>query len=361
MRPKKPNAREGETFEHFAASRAKWDFSEASLKEHGILDNEMRMECWAYEFSRENEQLVEAIRVWRASFAGSMSFAQLKRASAGSPMLRIPRNKQQGIAGRFVTIRFPAFYVFSPEWPDKSFLEIGLAERRHRIALAKDYSWYTWQPNWEKGLDEYPNLEADPKSFGLHKQSGWNQLLSDLMASAASNNKLRAFLDKEPANVRLDAQYLDPKDDPFIYAQAECVLFRIPWKYDDKVILKLMAKWLKENRPEVEIPAKVSGRAKTGKTRLQNMKERLEMLGKWRLVKQNHGDISTLHPLESKKPLFRDRWRWDQTNEVVIKERRLFDPIITPNKEKRGEQRLVPTDIDPLETDSENALLKLQK
>jgi hypothetical protein len=112
MRPKKPKAREGETFEHFAASRAKWDFSEASLKEHGILDNEMRMECWAYEFSRENEQLVEAIRVWRASFGGSLSFAQLNRASAGSPMLRIPRNKQQGIAGRFVTIRFHSVLCF---------------------------------------------------------------------------------------------------------------------------------------------------------------------------------------------------------------------------------------------------------
>jgi hypothetical protein len=333
---KKPKAREGETFEHFAASRAKWDFSEAFLKGHGVLDNEMLMECWAYEFSRENEQLVAAIRAWRASLGASLSFEQLKRASAGSPMFRIPRNKQQGTVGRFVTIRFPAVYVFSPEWPDKSFLEIGLDKRRHRIALAKDYSWYTRQPNWTKDIDEYPTtVEADPKSLGLLNQVGWDDLLRDLMASARSNDRLRAFRGDEPAVIRPDANYQE--DESFIHAKTECVLFRIPWKYSDKVILHLMARWLEQNRPTSEKPPKISGAAKTGKTRLQVITKRLEMLGKWRLVRENRRDISTLHPITN-KALFRDQWRWDQTDEVVIKERRLFDPIIT----------LVPTDRNPL-------------
>jgi hypothetical protein len=146
------------------------------------------------------------------------------------------------------------------------------------------------------------------------------------MASASSNNKLRAFLDKEPASLLPNAEYSDPKAEKFIYAKTECVLFRLPWKYPDRVILYLMAKWLEENRPTEEKPAKISGKEKTGKTRLQNMKERLKMLGKWRLVKKNHGDISTLHPLES-KPLFRDRWRWDETERVIIRERGLFTPL----------------------------------
>jgi hypothetical protein len=316
-------------FEQFAARSAKWDFSPKSLKDHGVVDKDMLMECWAYEFSRENEELVKAICAWRNGLGTSLSFEQLLRAYAGSPLLQVD--------GRFFTIPFPAIYVFSPEWPKNSFLEIASEKRNERVTLATKkrpgkvrggYSWYTWQRNWEKDLDEYPNLEADPKSLGLHKESGWDQLVRDLMPSVSSSNKLRAFLDEEPANILSDAQYLDPKADPFIYAQAECVLFRIPWKYSNKVLGSLMARWLKENRPASENPPKISGKAKTGKTRLQNMKKRLEMLGKWRLVKKNHEDISTPHPLEN-KPLFRDCWRWNQTEEMIIRERRLFEPLIS--------------------------------
>ena len=44
-------------FEDFAYNRAKWDFSTRSLQEHGVVDNETLLECWAYEFSRENSEL----------------------------------------------------------------------------------------------------------------------------------------------------------------------------------------------------------------------------------------------------------------------------------------------------------------
>ena len=345
MNPKKTKAREGEAFEHFADSRAKWDFSEASLKEHGVLDPDMLMECWAYEFSRENWQLVEAISAWRASLESPLSFEQLKRASAGSPMLRIPGNKREGITERFFTIPFPAIYVLSPEWPEKSFLEIASEERSRRVALAspkltdmrlpqrspsKSYSWYTWEPNWVQDLDEYPtSLEANPNNLGLTKKSGWDNLFSDLMASVSSNNKLRAFRDEEPATILPCAEYTDPEAEKFAYALTECVLFRIPWKYSDKVIRGLMEKWLKENRPASENPPKISDRAKTGKTRRQNMEKHLEMLGRLRLVKQSYPGARTWYPLKDDERLFTDDSHLLRTKDTIEREAKRFSPVVS--------------------------------
>ncbi len=335
-----------ERFEQFAARSAQWDFSPKSLKDHGVVENDMLMECWAYEFSRENKGLVKAICAWRNGLGTSLSFEKLLRASAGSPLLRIDHNEKLEIEAPFVTIRFPAIYVFSPEWPEKSFLEIASEERNQRVALAtkkklsgkvrQGYSWYTWQRNWKKDLEEYPNLEADPKSLVLHKQSGWDQLFGDLMASASSNNKLRAFQDKEPASLRPDAENSDPKAEKFIYAQSECVLFRIPWKYSDEVILHLMEKWLKENRPASENPPKISGKAKTGKTRLQNMAKHLEMLGRLRLVKQSDHGAMTWHPLKDDERLFTDDSHLLRTKETIEREVLRFSPPLyrTPDASK---------------------------
>jgi hypothetical protein len=144
-------------FERFAASSARWDFSPKSLKDHGVVGKDILMECWAYEFSRENKELVKKIRAWRDGLGTSLSFEQLLRASAGSPLLRIDHNEKLEIEAHFVTIRFPAIYVFSPEWPEKSFLEIPSEERNQRVALANkklpgkvrwSYSWYTYSKIW---------------------------------------------------------------------------------------------------------------------------------------------------------------------------------------------------------------------
>jgi hypothetical protein len=332
-------------FEDFAANRAEWDFSKAFLKENGIDTDAMLMECWAYEFSRENAELVKAIGSWQASLiqnrtwkqsskeAGSskrrkLSFEQLKQACAGSDLLRVESN-EEGMGGCLIRIPLPAIYLSCPEWPNKAFLEIDLKERIRRTSAARAYSWHVTDPNWSKGLDDYPvSLEADPGFLGLRGPYAWRSFFDQLLESAKSRNKLRAFIEDEIAAVPPGAQYLDLKPEDCLHAKAECVMFRIPWKYNDEAIVSLLRKWLEENRPASEKPAKLSGRAKTGKTRLQNMTEHLEMLGKWRLVKANSGNIWTLHP-DTGKPLFRDNWRWDQTNEAIVKERRQFDPIAT--------------------------------
>jgi hypothetical protein len=339
-------------YNEFAAQRAKWDFSKPFLKTNGIDTDAMLMECWAYEFSRENAELVKAIGSWRASLiqnrtwkqslkeAGSskrrkLSFEELKHACAGSDLLRVESNNE-GMGGCFIRIPFRAIYLFCPEWPEKAFLEIDLKERVRRTAAARAYSWHVKDPNWSKGLDDYPaSLEADPKRLGLRRAAAWHSFTEELLKSARSRNKLRAFVEDEFVAAPPGAQYLDLKPEDCIYAKAECVMFRIPWKYEDKAIVSLLRKWLDDNRPASENPAKLSGRAKTGKTRLQNIAEHLEMLGKWRLVKRNRGDISTLHPVTD-KPLFRDKWRWIQTNEAIVKERRQFDPIVTSAQSEAG-------------------------
>lgn len=330
-------------FEDFAANRAKWDFSKASLKANGIDSDAMLMECWAYEFSRENAKLVKVISSWQASLiqnrtwkqsskeAGSskkrkLSFEELKHACAGSNLLRVESN-DEGVGGCLIRIPLPAIYLLCPEWPDKAFLEIDLKERIRRTSAARAYSWHVTDPNWSKGLDDYPaSLEADPKRLGFRRAATWQAFTEQLIESARSRNKLRAFVEDEVVGLRPGAQYRGAKSEDWIYAKSECVMFRIPWKYNDEAILSLFRKWLDENRPASEKPAKLSGRAKTGKTRLQNITKHLEMLGKWRLVKANSGDIWTLHP-DTGKPLFRDRWRWDQTDETIVKGRRQFDPI----------------------------------
>jgi hypothetical protein len=340
-------------FEDFASDRAKWDFSKLSLKAYGIDSDAMLMECWAYEFSRENEQLVKAIGNWRARLmqnrtwkksskeGGSfqlpeLSFEKLRHAFVGYDILSV-ESDSEGVGACLIRIPFPAIYLLCPEWPDKSFLEIDRKERvRRTSSAARDHSWYVADPNWSKGLDDYPlSLEADPRRLGLRGAAPWHAFIQELLESARSRNKLRAFVEDEFAGVPPGAKYRDLEPEDFIYAKAECVVFRIPWKYDDKIIVSLLKKWLEENRPESERPAKLSGRAKTGKTRLQNIAEHLEMLGKWRLVKRNSGDVWTLHPVTG-KALFRDRWRWDQTNEAILKERRQFDPIVPPGRSEAG-------------------------
>ena len=247
-------------FEDFASNRAKWDFSKASLIANGIDTDAMLMECWAYEFSRENAELVKAIGSWRASLiqnrtwkqsskeAGSskrrkLSFEELKHACAGSDLLRVESNNE-GMGGCFIRIPFRAIYLFCPEWPEKAFLEIDLKERIRRTSLAaKDHSWYSADPNWSKGLDDYPvSLEADPGFLGLRGPNAWQSFFDQLLESARSRNKLRAFVEDEFVAAPPGAQYLDLKPEDCIYAKTECVMFRIPWKYDDPAIVLLLRK-----------------------------------------------------------------------------------------------------------------------
>lgn len=327
-------------FEEFAANRARWDFSASSLEEHGIVGDDMLLECWAYEFSRENRDLTSAILEWRKSLGSAPSFERFKKESWGSPFLQIKGDAVRGTPDRLISIPFLATYVFFPEWPNASFLELAAEERNRRIRLGKNYSWYASQPNWIKGLEEYPaTLEANPKSLGL--PDALEDFVSSLRASLArlgnlplaDQNKFRVFAEDELCGYKREAELRGPRAEDFIYAKAEYVVFRIPWKYHDKVILSLMSNWLKENRPDSEKPPKMSEHAKTGKTPLRTIREHLEMLGKWRLARNNGEDPATLHPITSEL-LLTDASHWAKVDAVIRHEIRRFDPTSTSSSAK---------------------------
>lgn len=334
-----------EGFEEFAANSAKWDFSKASLKANGIDSDAMLMECWAYEFSRENEELVKAIESWRASLIknrtwkqsskkGSspqkrnLSFEMLKQACAGSDILQV-ESEIEGTSPWYIRVPFRAIYFLCPEWPEKSFLEIPLEKRARRIrSMGKEYPWYLADPNWSRGVYDIPkSFEADPRYLGLRDIASWNSFFEQLMKSAASENKLRAFSEDEIVGFRRESGGSELRPEDLIRAKAECVVFHIRWAYPNKAYLSWFEKWLNENRPSSEDSPKLPGTAKTGKTPLQNMAKRLEMLGKWRLVMKNGKKLSTQHP-DTGELLFRDQWRWDQTHEVILRERRQFGPTV---------------------------------
>jgi hypothetical protein len=317
-------------------ARPEWDFSRRYLKERGVIDDELLLELWAYEFSRQNTELKKAILEWRDCLAKPISFETLKRESSGSPMLQIRANPQKGIEAKSVINRYPGAYVFFPEWPDTPFLEIDVEERNRRIELAKPFSWYATNPNWSKGLEDYPaSLEANPKSLGLHpgwpRPDAWDALVRDLYESAPQS-KLRAFKDDEPSGPHSAADFLPPESEKFVYATSECVLFRIPWKYDDEIIVSLLRKWLKENRPDSENPPKIS-HSHPGNTQVQNAKKHLEMLGRFRLAKVSLDGAATLHPSEDEQ-LFTDASHLDRTKKTITREVQRFAPIISLIKEK---------------------------
>ena len=99
-------------FNKFSAQRAKWDFSKESLEANGISDA-MLMECWAHEFSRENDRLVRAIRDWRAGLGEGLSFEQLRKASLGSDLVHVSADKYSEHWGSLIRSPFGAFIAFA--------------------------------------------------------------------------------------------------------------------------------------------------------------------------------------------------------------------------------------------------------
>jgi hypothetical protein len=295
------------------------EFTRGPERDFSSLDDVEVEQCWRYEFTRLLPGLVRRVSTWRE---------QVPR-KEGQDLFDAYCSHQGWQATSFLQMENslflipPGAYYLFPEWPNTAYLNIPPEIRFRRLMKlgeiekspepqetanqavdsgGESENSHGGRGNGRKVQDIIPRPAeyglAPVSHFDTEKQvfdkiqwdeSSWKKLIASFTENILRSNEIRAFRSNS----------------------GELVLFRIAWAQSDKHLLASFSEWLSLNRP---VPFEKHGTL--GRSRpQQKRRDELEHLRKY-LIVQDAGDWKVK---VGRRPLFRDRSRWNDCRKAVEK------------------------------------------